>query len=305
MGEYAVSSVRVDFFCATIRDVAPESQSFVVARILKILSLSRNASPFEPGRPLYSYRYCLRHPSGAMILWGSGEKEGVHVSFNSDALLLFSDVMHDLFRSFKFSCTRIDLCTDFYDMRASDIARNIDVVVSKSNSRTLVYDYNSSSATLYIGSRSSGSRKLIRIYDKARSLARSKDVSRDVMRVELQLRHEYAFHVFKYLMSGGSAVDVLASLIDFRYVTTSRVSRRKRMEFWSRFVESARKRFTFPTSVIPKLTYERARRYLCRVAARSLAVVSFVNPSEVAKIIDIGFSKLTDAQLAYLSLEAT
>lgn len=302
MSEYAVSSVMIDFWCATIRDVDPESQPFVVARILKILSLSRNASPFEPGKPLYSYRYCLRHPSGAMILWGAGSKEGVHVSFNSDALSLFSDVMHNLFRSFKFSCTRIDLCTDFYDMRASDIARNVDVVVSKSNSRTLVYDYNASSATLYIGSRSSGSRKLIRIYDKAREEARSKEVSRDVMRVELQLRHEYAEHVFNYLMASGNAVDVLASLVDFRHVTTSRVSRRPRMEFWSRFVRSARRRFIFPSSAVVTMTYERARRYLYRVAARSLAIVSFVDSSEIPRLVEAGFRKLSSAQLAYLTM---
>lgn len=255
--------MHIDYLSITAKIEGLDAQRNAAYTIAHILGGS-----WLGGRGRNGYSEGLRHDSGAIILWDGMEGMGVHVDLPGDSLAFFQENLPAILEAYEFKASRLDIATDIDDMSVADVLAAGDIVVTRARGRVLVSDLVSGGQTLYIGSLKGG-RKLIRLYDKG--IEQGSDSKR--LRVEVQLRAEYAAVAFAFIQSGGNMADVVLRSIDFRADIGGNVSRRPRLDWWAEAVAAAEGGFAFPRRSPLDGGVERLTRWIDRYMCRPLLKV--------------------------------
>lgn len=289
--------LKLDWWAAVLKSVAPDEQAKIVSCLVEILG-----GEWSSSRGWYGYPFALRHQTGALILWGARDDMGVYISLGGDALAYFSDRVDALMRTFDWSCNRIDIACDTSEVSVDDVISLGDGIVCRARSRRLVIDMTGGGKTLYIGSMSNGSRKLIRIYDKLRESKSKAEGLTQWTRVEVQLRGDYAHAAWRYVMAGGSFADVVARAIDFREAARGAKRGWKRVSWWQNLLKSVTNGFRYPSRERLRESVERIEKWLSKQVSRSLAFLDAVKGrSAIDRLIDVGKLRLDPALVACCS----
>lgn len=226
----------IDWISATTHVEGEDAQDNCVLTIQQVLG-----GQWLETRGRNGYQQCVRHASGALLLWDGQPGMGVHVSLPGDALAAFGDRVTDLLSSYAWVASRVDIAHDTDQVTVDWIVDNVSCVVCRAQKRTLVHSLDTGAKTLYIGSLSGG-RKVVRIYNKSAESG----LDGVLTRIEVQLRGEYAAVALAHIMSGGAMADVVARCVDFRTPGKGRVTEWSRCQWWEAAIEGAVGGFRFP-----------------------------------------------------------
>lgn len=257
-----MSKFHIDWLSLTTK--VPSAHSYdCAADVVHVLG-----GEWRWGRGRNGYRQAFRHESGGVILFDGEEGMGVHLVLPSQALAYFSDSLQELFESWEWKASRMDVCVDAEAVSVDFFIENQDVIVCRAQERAVYHDMSTGGKTLYVGSRH-GSRKLVRIYDKG--VEQKTHGPGQLTRIEVQLREEYADAAFRYVRNGGSLADVAVRCIDFRSPGRGPKCTWERLDWWAEMLTSCSFGFRFPLRLRAEQTLEAAVSWIEKQVAKSLA----------------------------------
>ena len=281
----------IDFLCiTTAKNLSSEYRRNVAENVVLLLG-----GEWSREKGMQGYTATWRHASGAWVGFDGDDAQGVHVFLPGDALRLFGDAVEDVLASYEWDCTRIDIAVDIKDKCVDDVLADGVDIVSRSREETLMDKLKGKGAggkTLYIGSLR-GSRALVRIYDKHAEAG----LDYKLLRVEVQLRREWAKLAYRLWRSGVDMRSFLLKHIDFRDKNSNNhPSRRKRLDWWENALDSGNlMKIVYHTGETIVQTVERTASWLHRQVATSLAKMQLVfGESFIRGLLYAGHSKLDD-----------
>lgn len=249
---------------------------------------------------MYFYDCAASVLGSGLMLWHTERVDmGVHVSLPASALAKLSSPVLDFIRmvdGFGAAFARIDVAIDTAGVHVQEVLESIECgeLVSKSQMRLLVKKIGQPGMTIYVGAAASDRR--VRIYDKAAE----QEVSGVWTRCEVQLKKEHARTAVEHLLSGGQAVEVVASCLDFREVEgDSNVSRRLQCSWWAEWLDHAAGVVSFSLEKVDA-TVEGMRNWIETQVAPTLAFLTVIANGDIdwlSSAISVGYGKLQEWQI--------